>query len=210
MEKLTIWDQAYLDVTSYTVDELWQLEDDRHPRPQWSTWEIPELVDYEDISSEEEEGDTPPNTNGTTAGGSKGEFKKKKKVRPDALVRKKRPRGAANPNRQAITAGQDEDDEDEDDDMPGLMSCSSSSEDLDTPMEGEDGEKNSDAEWGSDIESDYDPLEKKVLERLMKEAQDAASAGWKSGTGRKDSNPFIRLLSNLRGTSDIPKFWPWL
>lgn len=207
MGKLTIWDQAYLDVTSCTVDELWQLEDDRHPRPQWSTWEIPELVDYEDISSEEEEGDAPPNTNGTTAGGSKGKFKKKRKVRPDALVRKKRPRGGANPNRQAITAGQDED-EDEDDDMPGLMSCSSSSEDFD-PMEGEDGEKNSDAEWGSDIESDYDPLERKVLERLMKEAQDAASAGWKSGTGRKDSNPFIRLLSNLRGTSDIPKFWPW-
>jgi hypothetical protein len=66
------------------------------------------------------------------------------------------------------------------------------------------GEKNSDAEWGSDVESDYDPHEKTVLERLMKEAQDTASAGWKSGTGKKDSNPFIRLLSNLRGYVCIP------
>ena len=189
--------QAYLDVTSYTVDELWQLEDDRHPRPQWSTWEIPELEDYEDISSEEE-GGAPPNANGAAAGGSKYKSKKKKNVRPDALVRKKHTRGGANPHRQAITAGQSDDDG-----IPGLIECSSSEEDFDTDVEGDGDEKNSDAEWGSDVESDYDPREKTVLERLMKEAQDAASAAWKSGPGKKDSNPFIRLLSNLRGTSCI-------
>jgi len=202
--KLTVRVQAYLGVTSCTVDELWQLEGDRLPRAQWLTWEIPELVDYEDISSEEEQGDATPNTNGAAAGGSKGKSKKKKDVRPDALVRRRRARGGANPNRQAITAGQGEDDDD--DGMPGLMSCSSSEDDLDALVDGEDGERTGDAEWGSDVESDYDPHEKNVLERLMKEAQNTASAGWTSGTGKKDSNPFIRLLSNLRGTSGIPFF----
>ena len=190
--------QAYLDVTSNTVDELWQLEDDRHPRPQWSTWEIPDLADYEDISSEEEEDSASHNANGAAARGSKGKSKKRNNVRPDALVRKKRTRGGANPYRPAITAGTD--------DMPDLTSCSSSSED-DFDTDAEDwGEKNSDAEWGSDVESTYDSHEKSVLGRLMKEAQDATSDEWKSGTGKKDSNPFIRLLSNLRGTSCIPYF----
>ena len=184
--------QAYLDVTSSTVDELWQLDDDRHPRPQWSTWQIPELADYEDISSEEEEGSASCTANGAAARGSRGKGKKDRNVRPDALVRKKRARGGANPYRPAITAG--------DDDMPDLMSCSSSSEDdFDTDAE-DGGEQNSDAEWGSDVESSYDSHEKSVLERLMKEAQDTTNAAWKSGTGKKDSNPFIRLLSNLRGT----------
>lgn len=183
------------------MDELWRLEGDRHPPPQWSTWEIPELAHYADISSEEEEDDAPPNinANGTAAGGSKGKSKKKKDARPDALVRKRRARRGANPNRQAITAGQSDEDEDG---MPGLMSCSSSEDELGQ----EEGKKDSDAEWGSDVESDYGPHEKQVLERLMNEAQNAAGAGWRSGTGKKDSNPFIRLLSNLRGTSDMPDF----
>ena len=184
--------QAYLDVTSHTVDELWQLEDDRHPRPQWSTWDIPELADYEDISSEEEEGNASFNSNGVVARGSKGKFKKRKNVRPDALVRKR----ARGPHWLAITAARD--------DMPDFTSCSSS-EDFDADAE-DAGEKNSDAEWGSDVESSYDSHEKSVLERLMKEAQDATSSAWKSGTGKKDSNPFIRLLSNLRGTSCMPYF----
>ena len=98
-------------------------------------------------------------------------------------------------------AGQGDDDDDDDDDIPELTECSSSSE-FDTDVE-DGGEKNSDSEWGSDVESNYGSHEKMVLERLMKEAQDATSAAWKSGTGKKDSNPFIRLLSNLRGTSCI-------
>lgn len=171
------------------MDELWRLEDDRHPLPQWSTYGIPELADDADISSEEEDDDDPPNIK-ANAGGSKGKFKNKHDVRPDALVRRKCIRRGNNPNRQAITAGQGDEGEDEDD-MPDLIPCSSS----------EEGE-----EWGSDVESDYDSHEMRTLERLMKEAQDAASAGWKSGTGEKDSNPFIRLLSNLRGTSDTPDF----
>ena len=189
--------QAYLDVTSHTVDELWQLEDDRHPCPQWSTWDIPELADYEDISSEEEECSASCTANGAAARRSKGKSKKQTNVRPDALVRKKRTRGGANPYRPAITEGYDV--------MPDLTSCSSSSEDFYTDVE--DGrEKNSDAEWGSDVESSYDSHEKSVLERLMKEAQDATSAAWESGTGKKDNNPFIRLLSNLRGTPCMPYF----
>jgi hypothetical protein len=201
--------QAYRDVTSCSVDELWQLEDDRQPRPQWSTWQIPELVDYGDISSEEEE-DAAANANGgAAAGGSrdrgKSKFKSKKKdVRPDALVRKKRVRRMGDPRRRAITAGQGG----HDDDMPGLMDYSSSSEDSDDLQGEEEDEsgKNSDVEWGSDVESDYDPHEKTVLQRLMNKAQDPASAGWKGGARKKDSNPFIRLLSNLRGTSGIPDF----
>lgn len=176
------------------MDELWQLGDDRHLRPQWSTWGIPELEDHEDISSEEEDDGAPCSANGAAAGGSKRKSKKQKHVRPDALVRKKRTTGRANPHRMAITG--------DNDGMPHLTSCSSSS-DLDTDAE-EDG--NSDAEWGSDVESDYDSHEKTVLDRLMKEAQDATSAAWKSGMGKKDSNPFIRLLSNLRGTFCTPLF----
>ena len=172
------------------MDELWQLEDDRHPRPQWSTWGIPDLANYDDLSSEEDDDGAPRNVNGAAAGRSKGKSKKQKNVRPDALVRKKRTQGRANPHRMAIM----------DDDIPHLTSCSSTSSDVDTDFEEDGGEKNSDTEWGSDVESDYDSREKKVLERLMKEAQDATSAAWTSGTGRKDSNPYIRLLSNLRGT----------
>jgi hypothetical protein len=198
--KLTVLGQAYVDVTSCTVDELWQLEDERHPRPQWSTWEIPELVDYEDLSSEEEDGGAPRNANGAAAGRGKGKSKKQKSVRPDALVRPRRTRGGANPRRMAITAGQGDGDDDDEDRPPPLMSCSSTSSGFDTDFEEDGGEKNSDAEWGSDVESDYDSHEKTVLERLVKEAQDANSAAWKSGTGKKDSNPYIRLLSNLRGT----------
>jgi hypothetical protein len=199
--------QAYRDVTSCSVDELWQLEDDRQPRPQWSTWQIPELVDYDDISSEEEE-DAAANAKGRSAaggGGDRGKSNSKKKdVRPDALVRKKRVRGMGDPRRPAITTGQGGDD----DDIPELMDCSSSEEDLDDPQAEEEGEseKNSDAEWGSDVESDYEPHERTVLQRLMNDAQDPASAGWKGGARKKDSNPFIRLLSNLRGTSGIPDF----
>lgn len=179
------------------MDELWQLEDDRHPRPQWSAWEIPELADYEDISSEEEEGSASRNADGAAARGSKGKSKKQKNVRPDALVWKKHTRGGENSYRQAITAGQGDDE-----DLLCLMSCSST-EVSDTDIE-DGGGKNSDMEWGSDVESNYDFHENTVLEQLMKEAQDATSAAWKSDTEKKDSNPFIRLLSDLRGTSYIP------
>ncbi len=182
------------------MDELWRLEADHKPCPQWSTWDIPELADYEDISSEEEQDSASYNSNGAAAIGSKGKSKKQRHVRPGALARRERTRGGANPYRRAITEGQS----DGDDDMPGLVLCSSS-EDFDTDVE--DGrEKNSDAEWGSDVESNYGSSENTVLERLMKEAQDATSAAWKSGVGKKDSNPFIRLLSNLRGTPFIPYF----
>ena len=181
------------------MDELWRLEADRNPGPQWSTWDIPELADYEDVSSSEEEqvgGSCSPNDRER-----KGKSKKQQNVRPDALVRKKRTRrGGANPYRQAIMAGQGDDDDD-DDDIPELTSCSSSSE-FDADAE-DGGENNSDSEWGSDVESNYGSHEKTVLERLMKEAQDATSTAWNSGTAKKDSNPFVRLLSNLRGTLRI-------
>jgi len=66
-----------------------------HLQPQWSTWEVSELVDHKDISSKEEEEqcDTRKSasatTKGTAAGGSKGKSKKENDVRPEALVRKK-------------------------------------------------------------------------------------------------------------------------
>lgn len=90
--------------------------------------------------------------------------------------------------------------------MPALMSVSDTDE-TDLASEHSDDEELSEG----DSESDYDPADDEFLQDMLREALDTAievdlldqSDDFLASTERMNSNPFTRMLANLKGNINM-------
>jgi hypothetical protein len=205
---------VYIDETGQSIDSLWQIENERKPNPQWSTWYIPEFAAYAgDIPSDSE-------SKPFSLPGARQRGKKKEKT---ALVRgKRRFRDPDGPRpRRAIM--NEEDDNDEYDGMPGLMSVSASSDDEGGPESESDADDDEEDEEEEDDESEWEGTENSKMNAMLAEAMreykrrngklpewtedGEIRGGDKDFSGNLKTNPFMKMLRSFAGEhSYLPLF----
>ena len=206
MRLLTARVQTYTDETGHSIDALWQLEEERLSKPQYSTWTIPAEVMYgDDIPSDVDEPFLP------NAASRRSEKKKKEKT---ALVKQKKrfrdPEGRR--PRMAIMA-EDEEDGDEYLGMPGLMSVSESSDDgiaeSSSDDEDEDDEEEEDeSEWEGDERNKMQAMLAEAMREFQRkggkippwtEESEVPGGDGKVPSGNMKSNPFMKMLRSFAG-----------
>ncbi|KAI6040310.1 hypothetical protein EDC04DRAFT_2894291 [Pisolithus marmoratus] len=185
-----IVDTNYVRVSDVSIDTLWQLDDAYRRTPQWSAQYTPDLSTFAYESEDD------------------GVLR--------SLVKSKYPRKSAAKKSQkkalAITDGRDDDADN--DSMPELQSVSDSSEETDEYTDSDDHEETDGEQYESECESE----EEDVYRTMLREAMDAALAipdffdpkanvpDFEAMTEEHKENPFLKLLSSLRGrmfSSDV-------
>jgi hypothetical protein len=198
--------QVYIDETGQSIDSLWQIENERKPNPQWSTWYIPEFAAYEgDIPSDSES--KPFSLPGT---------RQRKKKEKTALVRsKKRFRDPDGPRPRKAIMQEEDDDDPEYAEMPGLMSVSASSDDEGGPETDSDSDEEDQDEEEEDDESEWEGIENSKMNALLTEAmreykrrggkvppwteESEGPEGDKDSTPNVRINPFMKMLRSFAG-----------
>ncbi|KDQ21524.1 hypothetical protein BOTBODRAFT_50148 [Botryobasidium botryosum FD-172 SS1] len=195
-------DESCRRLSGFDIDSLWKLENERDVSSDWAEYRVPTLPPLAGDSSEEEDDDDYPPALGS--GGTR-----RRRVKPGAMVPFKKKSGqessSAKRKRLAITNGEMGEDSDE---MPELLDVSDS-DDSELLSRDSDSEDDDDDEWTDD--EGYDSDEERALENMLKRALDIDDdmpgllpdsedeSDDEVPAGKKDKNPFLKLLSNLRG-----------
>ncbi|KAG6335576.1 hypothetical protein ID866_3516 [Astraeus odoratus] len=186
--------QNCLSVSSVSMETLWQLDDAFHRIPQWSAFYTPNI---QTLGYESDDDDI-----AVSLIKNRNTSKKRIKKPQKKLL--------------AITDGR-VDENDSNDSMPELRSVSDSSEESDTDCDDYNGEEEvyegyEDEDNGDDDdETEYDSEQEEAYRDWLREAMDAAMAipeffdskanvpEFEAMAEERKENPFLKLLSSLRG-----------
>lgn len=182
---------------------MWQLDDVLEASPQWDEFRLPALAPYAGDSSDDE-----PESDDDID---------RAKVKPGAVVPykkgNKKASGSSARARLRITGGDADEDSDE---MPALLDVSDS--DDSAILSGDSDSDDDGSDWTTDDDDGYGSDENKGLEQMLHRAlhlrdgsddddlpdllEDSESdSDGEKAPKPKDKNPFLKLLSNLKGTS---------